>query len=202
MIKNLGRAIPLLIGLFLFIGAICFSSLMESSPSDDYVPPRPSDDLDSVYNRSVYVLGISSLSGIINESLHTRTEKVFFTEDPSLLINISNETMVMIDGLWLKNVPQYEISMAIRPVILNGSPVVVIGESSRVITDAVSGQGISILLPPSSVIYGIRYYQSIDCSGTLGIGGSIENTDSLSSAIALAYDWANRVDTLPARCTG
>jgi len=127
MIKNLGRAVPLLIGLFLFIGAICFSSLMESSPSDDYVPPRPSDDLDSVYNRSVYVLGISSLSGIIDESLHTRTEKVFFTEDPSLLINISNETMVMIDGLWLKNVSQYEISMAIRPVILNGSPVVVIG---------------------------------------------------------------------------
>jgi len=52
------------------------------------------------------------------------------------------------------------------------------------------------------VIYGIRYYPSIDCSGMLGIGGSIENTDSLSSAIALAYDWANRVDTLPARCTG
>lgn len=157
-----------------------------------------------VSDRPVYVIGISPLSGIISESLSKRTEKIYFMESPSLPIDHTNaNTMVMIDGLWLKNASQREAALAIRSVILNGSPVVVIAGPNSVLIDAIGSLGISFgQFSGVCGVYGIRYYPSIGVSDTIGIGGSVEDIESLGGPIALAYDWANRVDTLPARCAG
>lgn len=88
-------------------------------------------------DRSVVILGTSQYSDIIEDELIKCTSKIMFIYETYALTNISNDTILMIDGAWLFTVSLRNVADGIRPLILNGTPVIVLGETANILRFAV-----------------------------------------------------------------
>jgi hypothetical protein len=150
-------------------------------------------------DRQVYLLGTSPNTEIILEQLSQGTSKVVQINRLSELPSNASDSMLFIDGQWPIGQPNATFSRtaaAIAPLILNGTPVVIIDGDDIVIQLAIEEKNISYgsftSNPPATApSSGLFYNQSTGCSSVFGCSTSDDHTRSVEYAVIRAYNWGS-----------
>jgi hypothetical protein len=186
------RTIALIIALVLVAAVPIAYVAMSSGAAGDQ------DDLDR--HRPVFtddpvtILGRSELTDIITDRLERSTSRITITDNLTFVASTQNDTILIIDGAWVDRVSLREVAEAIRPLILNGTPTIVLGKTVdllRAAVDDVAMGSSEAALDGETMIaqYNcIRYDSETKLSEEYSYTAS--HPDGLEEAVTLTYNWA------------
>lgn len=148
----------------------------------------------------VLILGESQNTRSIVERLALSTDNITVTESVSGLSAIGPGDILIIDGEWASQDSLISIAETLKPIILQGTPVLLLNMTSDVIKTALQGES----LPVTEVVFGsgdpsetailamfngFIYYPSDGRSASFSLGCAI-SLQSFDEVITKLYEWA------------
>jgi hypothetical protein len=194
--KSIIVATMIVVAVIVLASVLLLPRLVQSDKSN--VPPV--EDSNVVFtNQTVYVFGYSPNTELIMNRLHLSTSNVTLVTNTSVLSNLTGRFVLLIDGECFFNTYNYSIAetaKAVQPLILNGTPVVLLNRSVDFFYFAApdihfgysqsSSDGYTII----PLINGIKLVPGSTSASTWSLGGSINN--QFGQSITAAYNWGVR----------
>lgn len=158
------------------------------------------DDFVTCVGKPVCFLGKSHNTGFIVDRLWLSTHKITITENLSDLSSLSPDVLLMIDGEWAARNSLRDLADAIRPLILQRTPVVLLNMTSDLLGLAVENTSLSIgscyyssnrlqetMIP--TMFHGFIYFLSEDRASQIGLGHS-NSSETFAESITTLYEWS------------
>jgi hypothetical protein len=154
-------------------------------------------------DRQVYLLGTSSNTDIILEQLRAGTSQIVQISSLSQLPANASNAMLFIDGQWpigQPNATYTKTAAALAPLILNGTPVVIIDGDNFVFqlsleSLATDGTNVSYVSQQPGAgtanTYGLFYNQTTGFSSSFGSTISDPHDKAVGYNAISAYNWAD-----------
>lgn len=165
--------------------------------NDSNVPTLPGSDI-KFTNQTVYVFGYSQNTELIIDRLHLSTANVTLVTSTSELSNLTGRFVLFIDGMAFLNSynnSMVETAKAVEPIILNGTPTILLNRSMDFFSFA--APGINFGYSESSVdgrtiiplINGVKLVPGSTTASTWPLNWY---NDQFDQSITAAYNWGVR----------
>lgn len=144
---------------------------------------------------SFKILGNSEISLQLASSLKNSNARASFISSDELSAGaMEKRSALLVDGKWLRTKQMEAVARSIRPVILSGTPVVVIGEGHELIKHAVEGTGLAYLqVSGSKILNGIAYFPGHGATEIIQVQGSLEDESDIEYAAERIVEWTSQV---------
>jgi hypothetical protein len=150
------------------------------------------DDETIIFSNSpVFVLGLSDNTNYIVNRLEFSTSDITVSDNITSLSSLKPDTIVIIDGVWLGTNSMRCVGDALRPIIIQGNPVIVLNETSDIIRFAIDdlmGWSTSITNGFEDTLCAIHHNPSTN--GTNSCTMAVSSDKEFEVAITTLYNWA------------
>lgn len=150
--------------------------------------------------KPVFVLGESQNTGFIVDRLWLGTHNITVVEDISNLSVLNPGDLLMIDGEWAARYSLRDLADAIRPLILQGTPVVLLNMTSDLLNLTVENDSWQIgycyysvggsqetMVP--TMFNGFIYFPSENRTDQIGLAHR-DSPESFANLITTLYEWS------------
>ena len=169
-----------------------------TNPNQDQLPDVPENFCLQYRDVAVKVLGSSERTASIQNGLSSVTAiSQSVTNNVQIKEMGIEKSILFIDGIWLKEQKMEDYVDDVREYILSGIPVIVIGEQSEIIKEAIRGYRSTFLYEKHATTNGYYYNPMTNTGVFLSIGNvsadapqAIKDKDTATIA-SLAYAWAS-----------
>lgn len=148
--------------------------------------------------KPVILLGESNNTGFIFERLWESTNDITVLDNASSLSAVGSRDILMIDGEWASTRPLEDLAISIRPLILQGTPVVLLNMTPDLLTIALGndslGFGCYSKVGSSgewvqTIFNGLIYVPSEDRTASISLGHR-DSAASFANLITALYEWS------------
>ena len=181
--KDLITIMVALMLLFSAITAVFYSVGYLAQTSNNERSNRVTD-ITIFTNNSVCLLGSSQDTKEIIETLHQCTSNLSVIDDAKELSSVGQRTMLFIDGSWLMDQDSKGITEAVAPLILQGTPVVILNGSPDILISITEENGIGVLFGYPSENFSIHLNPGHTQAGSLCLGEG-----DLVTTVVMMYNW-------------
>ena len=194
MKMNVGKKTMILIAVLALVAAVPLAYM--TMPSGATGGQDDLDDYKQIFtDHPVTILGRSGLTEVITDSLEHSTSKITITDNLTDIGSTQNDTILIIDGAWVDLVSLREVADAIRPLVLNGTPTIVLGKTADFLRAAVDD--VILLGRDGAAVNGERVFAQYNCirydpeTNLLNRYSYVApHPEGLGDAVTLTYNWA------------
>jgi hypothetical protein len=168
-------------------------------------PPREDIFQINFTDQSVYIFGHSQNTMQIEDRLLLSTSNVTLITNVSEMANLTGRFILFVDGDCFDYPYNCSIGAAadaVRQLVLNGTPVVVLDRDVQFLALAMDGTNVSVTdisfttggtnvgpMNTNSMINGVRYYPDIGATSCWSIDG--RRSSQFDESITSSYNWAD-----------
>ncbi len=181
----------LFVAVALFLAALAHPGIGELYYGETIVPA-------TFIGKPVFVLGESNNTCFIVERLRESTNEVTVLEDTSNLSAVGPRDILMIDGAWASGRALVDLASHVRPLILQGTPVILLNTTPDLLNIALGNDSLEFSCCyegesngewVQTMFSGLIYFPIENRTAVISLG-HMDSTASFANLITSLYEWS------------